>query len=1310
VDVTGSIVTDGASYGIYRSAGTVNVDHSLVWRNASGDLSGVTQGAGNLVENPLFAAAGTDFALTTWSPARFAAADGSDLGPFPWVGAPTVGLQGHLWGGLVLDAAGSPWTLVGDVTVPVGATLELEAGARLQAATTDSMASHADAARVELRVAGELLADGTAYEPVVFEGLGGAGSWYGVDLLAGSTGSLSHARSEDGVYGLRHRSGGVPVSFFEVAGVSTAGVWVDGASPALDALTVVGGPTGLYLTGAAGPAITNLVARGQTGSGVHVYTTGSVSIPLTNVTVDDAGSVGVYVAPQSGSPTVSVVNSIVTNGSSYGIYRSGGTVDVSTTDTWNNASGNLSGVTQGAGNLSTNPFYVDQPGGNLRLTATSPAIDAGTAVGAPDHDVLDRSRPEDGNGLGGAQHDLGAFEYRLEVPGLAVTPSGTLRVDEAGSTATVSVVLDAQPLADVVVDVASSDVTEGTVSPAQLTFTPSTWSTPQEVDVTGVDDDLDDGEPAWTVSFDPGASVDLDYRALPAVVRSAATADDDATGLVLVGATGLVTTEAGGQAAFTVALASEPAGSVRLDLTPSDATEGSVSPPAITFTPANWDTPRTVTATGQDDALADGDVAYDVVLDPGLSADPAYAALAPVAVALTNDDDESGGAGVTVAGGPVATTEGGGQDTFTVVLDAAPTADVVFGLSSSDATEAAVSPASLTFTSVNWATPRTVTVTGQDDGAADGAVNYTIVVGAATSADPAYQGLDPADAAGTNADDDSAGVVVTANAPTVSESGSTAVVLVHLASAPTSAVTVTATSSDLGEGTVSPALTFTAADFGADQALTLTGVDDALVDGDQGWTVSFAVSSADAAYQGAAVAPVAVTTTDDDGATVLVAGGGLQTTEAGGVDSFTLVLSGPPAQPVTVPVAVDPASEAEASVASVTFDPLDWNVPRLVEVTGVDDAVVDGDVGFTVHLGPTASADPAWDGLAVAPVAGTNRDDDAPGVLLTPDVGLLVTEAGGTDTFTVALRTAPSAAVTLDLAVSDATEVAVSPASLTFTTADWDQPQEVTLQGVDDVVVDGAVAFTVSVETASSADPAYDDVTALGDVTVDGSTADDDGAGYAITPAGGLSTTEAGAGASFVVSLTTAPSADVFVVVNSSDPSEGTAAPSLLTFTAATWSAPQLVTVTGADDGLQDGDVPYVVTLTVATSDPAYAALDPDDVTVTNLDDEPPLGGHTGDTGLVETGHTGLGETGVTGHTGDADTDTDTDTDTDADSDTDTDTDTDTDADTDADTDTDAGVGKDGGGGCGCAGAPGSPLAAAGVALLVLARRRRAGR
>jgi hypothetical protein len=100
------------------------------------------------------------------------------------------------------------------------------------------------------------------------------------------------------------------------------------------------------------------------------------------------------------------------------------------------------------------------------------------------------------------------------------------------------------------------------------------------------------------------------------------------------------------------------------------------------------------------------------------------------------------------------TTEAGGTDTFTVVLDTQPTASVSINLASDDTSEGTVSPASLTFTTGNWNITQTVTVTGVQDLLLDGNVPYNIVTAAAVSGDGNYSGIDPANVSVTNIDDE----------------------------------------------------------------------------------------------------------------------------------------------------------------------------------------------------------------------------------------------------------------------------------------------------------------------------------------------------------------------------------------------------------------------------------------------------------------------------------------------------------------------------------------------------------------------------
>ena len=93
--------------------------------------------------------------------------------------------------------------------------------------------------------------------------------------------------------------------------------------------------------------------------------------------------------------------------------------------------------------------------------------------------------------------------------------------------------------------------------------------------------------------------------------------------------------------------------------------------------------------------------------------------------------------------------------------------------------------------------------------------------------------------------------------------------------------------------------------------------------------------------------------------------------------------------------------------------------------------------------------------------------------MVTPVVGLQTTEAGGTDTFTVVLTSEPAANVDIALQSDTPTEGLPTPVSLQFTTANWDQPQTVTVTGQDDVVIDMDVIYNIQVLPANSTDPFY---------------------------------------------------------------------------------------------------------------------------------------------------------------------------------------------------------------------------------------------
>jgi hypothetical protein len=133
----------------------------------------------------------------------------------------------------------------------------------------------------------------------------------------------------------------------------------------------------------------------------------------------------------------------------------------------------------------------------------------------------------------------------------------------------------------------------------------------------------------------------------------------------------------------------------------------------------------------------------------------------------------------------------------------------------------------------------------------------------------------------------------------------------------------------------------------------------------------------------------------------------------------------------------------------------------------------------------------------------------------------------------------------------------------------------------------------------------YSDYGSLGQYAITGTII---GNGITITPIAGLATTEGRGTATFTVVLNTAPTADVVITLDSSNPNEGTIDKSTLTFTTANWNIAQQVSVTGVDDAINDGDQNYSIILNPASStDANYNGLDPRDVSLVNTNNDLPV-------------------------------------------------------------------------------------------------------
>ena len=190
----------------------------------------------------------------------------------------------------------------------------------------------------------------------------------------------------------------------------------------------------------------------------------------------------------------------------------------------------------------------------------------------------------------------------------------------------------------------------------------------------------------------------------------------------------------------------------------------------------------------------------------------------------------------------------------------------------------------------------------------------------------------------------------------------------------------------------------------------------------------------------------------------------------------------------------------------------------------MDDDLVDGTEISTITISIVdVASDDNFDAVADQTVSVSTTDDDVAGFTVSePDGSTTVTEAGDTDTFTVVLNAQPDSDVVLSITSSDTGEATVT-SSLTFTSANWDTAQVVTVTGVDDDLIDGTITSTttISVDDANS----DDNFDAVADQTVSVSTTDDDVAGFTVSePDGSTTVTEAGDTDTFTCLLYTSPS------------------------------------------------------------------------------------------------------------------------------------------------------------------------------------------
>lgn len=195
---------------------------------------------------------------------------------------------------------------------------------------------------------------------------------------------------------------------------------------------------------------------------------------------------------------------------------------------------------------------------------------------------------------------------------IKVTCDTTSVTENGDKISTCSVVLTSQPDADVVITVEVKDDTELDVSETAMTFTSENWDQPKIVSIRGKEDHVVDGNQTTDVVFgmtsdDPKFNTKEDEK----TVLSITTVDNDAPGVTITTKGEAVLTGAS-SAYVDVVLNQRPDGDVTITLTTSNEQTVNPQTTTLTFTPDDWNVPKSVEIQGNPEA-ADTAVSYPTI-------------------------------------------------------------------------------------------------------------------------------------------------------------------------------------------------------------------------------------------------------------------------------------------------------------------------------------------------------------------------------------------------------------------------------------------------------------------------------------------------------------------------------------------------------------------------------------------------------------------------------------------------------------------------------------------------------------------------
>ena len=551
----------------------------------------------------------------------------------------------------------------------------------------------------------------------------------------------------------------------------------------------------------------------------------------------------------------------------------------------------------------------------------------------------------------------------------------------------------------------------------------------------------------------------------------------------------------------------------------------------------------------------------------------------------------------------------GGTSTYTAKLKSQPTGNVTVTVarkSGGDTNLTVKTGASLTFTTENYDTAQTVTLqAAEDNDNLHGSAVFTHTPSGADYTEPGAT-LTAATLTAVENDNDN-GLKLSVASLSVPEN-ETKTYTVALNAQPTDDVTVTVARKSGGDTDLSVqsggTLTFTTENYSTAQTVTLKAAVDA---DDAHGSAEFTHTASDGGYNGVSAT---LTATEVDKRAVTfgfshlypITGNADMNVNEGGTAYYTVSLADKPTADVTVTV-THKSGDTDLSVQSggtLTFTPTNYSMSQNVTLSAAKDD--DYYVGIATF---THTAGGAWTG-ARGDITAAEKDSEKdkrtpkllplPTKLATHPLPFLGTKLlpvawipeGETKSLPVTLATRPRPNETVTVTVSKTRsaefpggtndpDLTAAPATLTFTSTNWNTPQTVTLSAAEecdappcssteDDILDGSAGVKFAATSNSTENPKYD-----GQVTLWVHEADNDNTSRALTLSATSVAVPEGGEKTYTVKLASEPDESVTVTVarksgDEHDTDLSVQSGGSLTFTTDNWDTAQTVTLSAADD------------------------------------------------------------------------------------------------------------------------------------------------